>query len=62
MLLEGPAARSIQGLALSVANYEAAVRILQTRFGKAQQIISAHMDDPLKLPKCTEVKLALIGL
>ena len=49
-LLEGPAARSIQGLALSSANYEAAVGILQMRFGKTQQIISAHMDDLLKLP------------
>ena len=53
-LLEGPAARAIQGLALSAANYETAVEILQTRFGKTQQIISAHMDDLLKLPVCTK--------
>ena len=55
-LLEGPAARAIQGLALSSTNYEAAVEILQTRFGKTKQIISAHMDDLLKLPVCTDDK------
>ena len=55
-LLEGPLARAIQGLALSAANYETAVEILQTRFGKTQQIISAHMDDLLKLPVCTDEK------
>ena len=31
-------------------NYKAAVDILHERFGKTQQIISAHMDDLLKLP------------
>ena len=52
-LLEGPAAKSIQGLALSEANYEAAIAILQDRFGKTQQIISAHMDELLRLPSCS---------
>ena len=61
-LLEGPAARAIQGLALSAANYETAVEILQTRFGKTQQIISAHMDDLLKLPVCTEDKSSQLRL
>ena len=55
-LLEGPVARAIQGLALLAANYETALEILQTRFGKTQQIISAHMDDLLKLPVCTDDK------
>ena len=49
-LLEGPAARAIQGLTLSESNYKAAVDILHERFGKTQQIISAHMDDLLRLP------------
>ena len=33
-LLEGPAARSIQGLTLSAANYDAAIDLLVKRFGK----------------------------
>ena len=52
-LLEGQAARAIQGLTLSESNYQAAVEILHERFGKTQQIISAHMDELLKLPTCT---------
>ena len=52
-LVEGPAARSIQGLQLTEVNYEAAKQILQERFGKTQQVISAHMEDLLRLPVCT---------
>ena len=52
-LLEGPAAKGIQGLALSEANYVVAIEILQDRFGKTQQIISAHVDELLKLPSCS---------
>ena len=52
-LLEGQAARAIQGLTLSESNYQAAAEILHERFGKTQQIISAHMDELLKLPTCT---------
>ena len=55
-LLEGPAARSVQGLTLTAANYSTALEILQDHFGKRQQIISAHMDDLLKLPSCTDNK------
>ena len=43
----------MQGLALSEANYEAAVPILQNRFGKTLQIISAQMDELLRLPSCS---------
>ena len=46
-LLEGSAARSVQGLALTEANYAAATDILKERFGRKQQIISGHMDDLL---------------
>ena len=52
-LLEGQTARAIQGLTLSETNYQAAVDILQERSGKTQQIISAHMDELLKLPTST---------
>ena len=52
-MLEGQAAQAIQGLTLSESNYQLAVEILHERFGKTQQIISAHMDELLKLPTCT---------
>ena len=48
-LLEGSALRSIKGLAITEENYQAALDILQERFGNSQQIISAHMDELLKL-------------
>ena len=52
-LLEGNALRAIKGLAVTDGNYQAAISILQERFGKSQQIISAHMDELLKLSPCT---------
>ena len=52
-LLEGVAARSIQGLSLTADNYNSAVEILHKRFGRTQQIITSHMDELLKLPACT---------
>ena len=51
-MLDGNAARAIQGLPLTEGNYEAAVKILQERFGKKQQIISAYMKELLKLQTC----------
>lgn len=51
-VLEGPAARAIQGLTLTDANYTAAVQLLEDRFDKPQQIISAHMEVLLKIPGC----------
>ena len=51
-VLEGPAARSIAGLTLTASNYENAVGILQDRFGKTQQIITAHMDELIKITPC----------
>ena len=51
-LLEGQAKRSIQGLALSEQNYQAAIDILQQRFGNQQLVISTHMDELLKIPAC----------
>ena len=52
-VLEGAAARAIQGLTLTEANYEAAVKLLQERFGRPQQIISAHMDQLHKVSPCS---------
>lgn len=51
-LLEGAASQAIQGLALSSDNYDSAVEILEQQFGKIQQIISAHMEEILKLQPC----------
>ena len=55
-LIKGPAARAIQGLILTNDNYDTAVKILEERFGKRQQIVSAHMDELLKIPSCTNNK------
>lgn len=49
-LLEGPALLAIKGLALTEENYQASVDILKQRFGNTQLVISAHMDELLKLP------------
>ena len=51
-LLEGAASRAIQGLTLSSSNYDSAVEILEQRFGRPQQIISAHMNEILKIQPC----------
>ena len=48
-LLDGAVASSIQGLPVTEDNYENAVEILKDRFGRKQQIISAHMEKLLKL-------------
>lgn len=42
-LLEGSASRAIEGLPVTEENYDSAVEILKKRFGKPQQLISAHM-------------------
>ncbi len=57
-LLEGAALRAIQGLTLTGANYGSAIEILKDRFGKPQQIITAHMDEILKIPACTGDRLS----
>ncbi|XP_068757562.1 uncharacterized protein [Montipora capricornis] len=49
LLLEGTARRAVQGLTLTEANYDSAVEILRKRYGRPQQIISAHMDEVIKL-------------
>lgn len=61
-LLEGPASRVIQGLPLTESNYTVALKLLEERFGNAQQIISMHMDDLLQLPTCLGNKPAELRL
>lgn len=61
-LLEGNAARSVQGLSLTEANYVAAIEILKERFGRKQQIISGHMDDLLRIPPCSSDRTAHLRL
>ena len=56
-VLEGPAARAIAGLTLTASNYENAVEILQDCFRKPQ-IISAHMDELIKLQPSHNDRLA----
>ncbi|XP_044172645.1 uncharacterized protein LOC114972132 [Acropora millepora] len=51
-LLEGSASRAIEGLPVTEENYDSAVEILKKRFGKPQQLISAHMEELLKLNVC----------
>ena len=46
----GAAAAVISGLSLTEANYAAAVKCLEQRYGDPQRIISAHMDALLNLP------------
>ena len=48
-LLEGSAAAAIAGLTTTEANYEAAIQLLQKRFGDSQIIISGHHDALLKI-------------
>ena len=49
-LLEGNAALTIQGLALTDANYDSAIEVLKKRFGNTQQIIASHIEELLRLP------------
>ena len=51
-VLEGVAARTIQGLTLTEENYDATIKLLQERFGRTQQIISARMDYLRKVSLC----------
>ena len=51
-LLEGSASRVIERLPVTEENYDSAVEILKKRFGKPQQLISAHMEELLRLNIC----------
>ena len=51
--LEGPAAATITGLALTKENYKSAVDLLCKKYGNKQVIISSHMDSLSKLLRVT---------
>ena len=55
-LLEGPAATTIQRLALSEGNYSAAVELIKERYDKTKQVIATHMDELMKIPPCSRDK------
>ena len=48
--LDGEAARTVSGLSLTDTNYEQSVSLLESRFGKKQRIIHAHMQALVDLP------------
>ena len=52
-LLEGRARDAIAGLALTDANYAAAIDLLQHRFGDKEKQIAAHMDSLMSLEAVT---------
>ena len=51
-LLEVQLTKPYKGLTLNQRNYDSAIRLLQDRYGKPQHIVSAHMEELLKLPSC----------
>ena len=51
--LEGAAARNIDGLLTTEANYDLAKETLQKRYGRPQMIITAHVEEIYKLKPCT---------
>lgn len=55
-LLEETALRAIEGLPITEDNYDAVTEILNRWFGQTQQLISAHMDELLKIQPCSTDK------
>ena len=49
-MLEGEAARTIQGFSLTNANYSQAISLLTERYGEKHKIIAANMSTLLQLP------------
>ena len=54
--LEGIAYKTLEGLEITEENYQKAVDMLKTRFGKSQQVISAHMRDLLNMQMSSNEK------
>ena len=50
--LEGTAARALEGLPVRELTYDTAVNIIKERFGSKQKVISAHMDQLIKIKTC----------
>ncbi len=55
-LVEGPAAATISGLALTSANYSEAIDFLKARFAQKQVIINAHVEALLKINQAPMIK------
>ena len=55
-LAEGQAARVIQGLSLTKANYKHALELLEQRCGQKQIIISAHVDNTCQGEKSYQLR------
>ena len=58
--LDGEAALTVEGLPLTEANYEDAIEILHTRFGKKQKIITQHMNKLRKMTPCRSDEVSQI--
>ena len=54
--LEGIAKKTLEGLEITEENYQKAVDLLKTRFGKSQQVISAHMRELLNMQMSSNEK------
>ena len=52
--LSGSAAAAIRGLRVTNDNYAEAINILKERFGDKNRIITAHLEDLMKLPDVSE--------
>jgi len=50
--IEEPPPAVPQGLPLTERNYDSAIAMLKDRFGDPQQIISAHVDELMKITSC----------
>ena len=53
--LKGNALKSVQGLALTTANYKEALEILEKRYGRPSTIIRAHVKELLSLEKVSKM-------
>ena len=49
MRLEEPAMHCIEGLSVTVDNYDNVIELLQNCFSKKQHVIAAHMDKLIKI-------------
>ena len=60
-MLEGEAARTIEGFALTNASYGQAISLLTERYGQKHTIIAAYMNTLLQLPSPSATVQSLRG-
>ena len=58
-LLDGSALLVIKGLGFYRKHYQIAKDLLRQLYGNIQVVISAHMDEMLKLPDCSGDKVSI---